>query len=102
MAFKTIVEDFGPVTFVRVYQGCIEKGKSYMNARTGKRLRFTKLVRIHANRRSDIDVAYPGDLCGVIGLDSVSGETYVEDTFRVALRKYRCPGACVAMVDRTE
>ncbi len=48
-------------------------------------MRFTKLVRIHANRRSDIDVAYPGDLCGVIGLDSVSGETYVEDTFRVAL-----------------
>lgn len=85
MAFKTLVEDFGPVTYIRVYQGQIVKGQTYVNARSGKRHRFAKLVRMHANRRTEIDVAEAGDLCGVIGLDSVLGDTYVADDFRVAL-----------------
>jgi elongation factor G len=85
MAFKTIIEDFGPVTFIRVYQGQIEKGKTYVNTRTGKRHRFPKLVRMHADRRTEIDVAHAGDLCGVIGLDSVLGDTYVAENYRVAL-----------------
>lgn len=85
MAFKTIVEDFGPVTFIRVYQGRVEKGQAYVNARTGKRHRFPKLVRMHANRRTEIDVAQAGDLCGVIGLDSVLGDTYVADNYPVVL-----------------
>jgi elongation factor G len=85
MAFKTIVEDFGPVTYLRVYQGQIEKGQTYVNARTGKRQRFPKLVRMHADRRTEIDMAEAGDICGVIGLDSVLGDTYVEDNYRVAL-----------------
>ncbi|MEQ1829473.1 MAG: elongation factor G [Pirellula sp.] len=85
MAFKTIVEDFGPVTYMRVYQGQIEKGQTYINARTGMRQRFPKLVRMHADRRTEIDVAEAGDICGVIGLDSVLGDTYVADKYRVAL-----------------
>ena len=85
MAFKTVVEDFGPVTYIRVYQGQIEKGNTYINARTGKRQRFPKLVRMHADRRTEIDVAKAGDILGVVGLDSVLGDTYVEDKLRVAL-----------------
>ncbi len=85
MAYKTIVEDFGPVTYVRVYQGQIVKGQTLINVRTGKRQRFVKLVRMHADRRTEIDSAEAGDLCGVIGLDSVLGETYTADSFKVAL-----------------
>jgi elongation factor G len=40
---------------------------------------------MHANRRTEIDIAVTGDLCGVIGLDSVLGDTYVADDYRVAL-----------------
>ena len=85
MAFKTIVEDFGPVTYIRVYQGQIEKGQTYINARTGKRQRLSKLVRMHADRRTEIEVAQAGDICGVVGLDSALGDTYVTDKYRVAL-----------------
>ncbi|MFO0939511.1 MAG: elongation factor G [Pirellulales bacterium] len=85
MAYKTVVEDFGPVTFIRVYQGRIEKGQTLINARSGKRQRFVKLVRMHADRRTEIESAEAGDLCGVIGLDSVLGETYSSDGFKVAL-----------------
>ena len=64
------------MTYIRVYQGQIEKGQTYINARTGNRQRFSKLVRLHADRRTEIDVADAGDICGVIGLDSV----FVPDT----------------------
>jgi elongation factor G len=85
MAFKTIVEDFGPVTYIRVYQGQIEKGQTYVNTRTGKRQRFPKLVLMHADRRSEIDIACAGEICGVVGLESALGDTYVVDNYRVAL-----------------
>lgn len=85
MAFKTIVEDFGPVTYIRVYQGQIEKGQAYVNTRTGKRQRFLKLVRMHADRRTEIDVACAGDICGVVGLESALGDTYVVDNYHVSL-----------------
>ena len=85
MAFKTLVEQFGPVTYIRVYQGKIEKGHTYINARTGKPQRFSKLVRMHANRRTEVDVAIAGDICGVVGLDCALGETFVTEDYRVAL-----------------
>ena len=48
MAFKTVVEKFGQLTFVRIYQGSLSKGETLVNVRTGKSIRFGRLVRIHA------------------------------------------------------
>ncbi|HBE71734.1 MAG TPA: elongation factor G [Planctomycetaceae bacterium] len=85
MAFKTLVEDYGPVTFIRVYQGAFSKGKTYTNSRTGERHRFSRLVRMHADRRTEIEIATAGDLCGVVGLDSALGDTYVAGNRRFAM-----------------
>ncbi|MBM4076323.1 MAG: GTP-binding protein, partial [Planctomycetes bacterium] len=49
MAFKTVVEQYGQLTYTRIYQGKIVKGESYFNTRTGKKVRFGRLVRMHAN-----------------------------------------------------
>ena len=51
MAFKTVVEKFGQLTFLRVYQGTLQKGNQVVNVRTGKPIRFGRLVRIHADKR---------------------------------------------------
>ena len=85
MAFKTAVESFGQLTFVRVYQGQIEKGETYTNARTGRRVRIGRMVRIHADQREDIDVANVGDIIGVIGLDCASGDTFLGRGIEVSL-----------------
>ncbi|MGC1273998.1 MAG: elongation factor G [Planctomycetaceae bacterium] len=76
MAFKTVMEQFGQLTYTRVYQGKIVKGDSYINTRTGQKTRFGRLVRMHSNDREDVDEAGPGDIIAVVGVDCASGDTF--------------------------
>lgn len=79
MAFKIVDDPFGQLTFMRVYQGTVTKGESYTNQRTGRKERFSRLVRMHANKREDIDGAMAGDIIAVMGIDCASGDTYATD-----------------------
>ncbi|HUG19636.1 MAG TPA: elongation factor G [Planctomycetaceae bacterium] len=85
MAFKTVVEQFGQLTYTRIYQGQIIKGNSYINARTGQKVRFGRLVRMHANEREDLDSAGPGDIIALVGVDCASGDTFLGDGINVTL-----------------
>ncbi len=76
MAFKTVMEQFGQLTYTRVYQGRVVKGESYVNTRTGQKVRFGRLVRMHANDREDVDFAGPGDIIAIVGVDCASGDTF--------------------------
>ncbi|MHB8969906.1 MAG: elongation factor G [Pirellulaceae bacterium] len=76
MAFKIVDDPYGQLTFVRIYQGRIEKGQMYYNQRTGKRDRFSRIVRMHADKRAEIEGAQAGDIVAVIGVDCASGDTY--------------------------
>jgi len=76
MAFKIVDDPYGQLTFVRIYQGRIEKGQTYFNQRTGKRDRFSRIVRMHADKREEIDQAEAGDIVAVMGIDCASGDTY--------------------------
>ena len=76
MAFKTVVEPFGQLTFLRVYQGTIRRGDTLMNARTGAAVRFRRLVQIHAGQRQETAEATAGDIVGVVGVDCASGDTF--------------------------
>ncbi|MCA9048599.1 MAG: elongation factor G, partial [Planctomycetaceae bacterium] len=85
MAFKTVVEAFGQLTYLRIYQGQIKKGQSYINARTGNSVRFGRLVRMHANDREDIDVGDAGDIIAVVGVDCASGDTFLAPGVEMSL-----------------
>ncbi len=76
MGFKIVEDPYGTLTFMRLYQGSIKKGDSYFNQRTGRKERFSRIVRMHADQREDIDTAHAGDIVAVLGLDSASGDTY--------------------------
>ena len=88
MAFKTVVEKFGQLTFVRIYQGSIRKGDQLVNVRTGKPVRLGRLARIHAGDRLDIDLAQAGDIVGVVGIDCFSGDTFVKPGLDVRLESF--------------
>lgn len=85
MAFKTVMEQFGQLTYFRIYQGKIVKGESYTNTRIGKVVRFGRLVRMHSNDREDIEDAGPGDIIAVVGVDCASGDTFCGDGASIAL-----------------
>jgi elongation factor G len=61
---------------MRIYQGKIEKGGTYINQRTSKKERFSRIVRMHSDKREEIDTAPAGDIVAVMGIDSASGDTY--------------------------
>jgi elongation factor G len=79
MAFKIVDDPFGQLTFMRLYQGRIQKGGTYVNQRTGRKERFSRIVRMHADKREDIDSAQAGDIVAVMGVDSASGDTYAAE-----------------------
>ncbi len=75
MIFKIADESFGQLSYVRVYQGRIVKGQQYRNARTNRMLRVGRIVRMHANDRSDINDAGPGDIIALLAVECASGDT---------------------------
>jgi elongation factor G len=76
MAFKIVDDEFGQLTFTRIYQGRVEKGGSYFNQRTGKKDRFSRIVKMHADKREEVDSAEAGDIVAIMGIDCASGDTY--------------------------
>ena len=79
MAFKIVDDEFGQLTFTRIYQGKVEKGGSYFNQRTGKKDRFSRIVKMHADKREEIDSAEAGDIVAIMGIDCASGDTYCSE-----------------------
>ncbi|MEM7517958.1 MAG: EF-Tu/IF-2/RF-3 family GTPase, partial [Planctomycetota bacterium] len=76
MGFKITDDEYGQLTYTRVYQGKIEKGGTYYNQRSHKKERFARLVRMHSDKREEIDSAEAGDIIAVMGIDCASGDTY--------------------------
>lgn len=97
MAFKTVVEQYGQLTYTRIYQGKIVKGESYVNTRTGKRVRFGRLVRMHANDREDVEFAEAGDIIAIVGVDCASGDTFCAEGTNYALESIYVPDAVIKL-----
>ncbi|TWT92067.1 elongation factor G [Stieleria varia] len=91
MAFKIVDDPFGQLTFMRIYQGTIEKGGTYVNQRTGRSERFSRIVRMHSNKREEVDKASAGDIVAVMGIDSASGDTYCLDRDQCTLESMFVP-----------
>ncbi|MEZ6118947.1 MAG: elongation factor G [Pirellulaceae bacterium] len=79
MAFKIVDDPYGQLTFTRIYQGSIKKGETYFNQRTGKKERFSRILRMHSDKREEIDTATAGDIVAIMGIDCASGDTYASE-----------------------
>ncbi len=76
MAFKIVEDPYGQLTYLRIYQGTINKGELYINQRTGRKDRFSRILRMHSDKREEIDSATAGDIVAIMGIDCASGDTY--------------------------
>ncbi len=97
MAYKLSDESFGQVTYARIYQGRLEKGKSYKVARTGAKKRVGRICRLHADKLEDVTVARAGDIVGIIGMDCVSGDTLCDLSINVSLESIHCPEPVISI-----
>jgi elongation factor G len=77
IAFKIATDPFvGSVTYVRIYSGKLETGQQVYNALKKKRERVNKIFQMHADKRTEIQEAYAGDIVAIAGLkETTTGET---------------------------
>ena len=98
MAFKTIAEQTGDLTFVRVYSGVLQKGAKLLNPRTGKHERISRLMKVHANKREMVDSCGAGEIAAVIGLkNTITGDTLCDNGQPIALDKITFPDTVISI-----
>ncbi len=99
LAFKLMNDGFvGKLVFMRVYSGSLSKGSVLYNPRTGKTERISRLLVMKANAREDIETAYSGDICAIVGArDVVTGDTLCTKGFDVRLEPPTFPEPVISM-----
>jgi len=99
LAFKLWSDPFvGKLVFIRVYSGCVKKGMTVYNPRTRKSERISRLLVIKADKREDIEEAYSGAICAIIGAkDIVTGDTLCEREHELRLEPPTFPEPVIAM-----
>jgi elongation factor G len=92
LAFKIATDPYGNLTYFRVYSGVLEKGTYLYNARTGRKERIGRILRMHANHREDIDWIGAGDIAAAVGLgDTRTGDTLCDEKTPIILETITFP-----------
>jgi len=93
LAFKIATDPFvGRLIFVRVYSGKITAGSYVLNTTTGEKERIGRIVRMHADKREEIDGVGAGDIAAVVGLKSTfTGHTLADPANPIVLESIEFP-----------
>ena len=106
LAFKTMHDPFsGQLTFIRLYSGTLKTGDQVYNPRTSRTERIGRLVRMHANKKEDIESADPGGIFAAIGLKNfTTGDTISDRNQPVLLENitFRDPVISLAIEPKTK
>lgn len=93
LAFKIVADPYvGKLTFIRVYSGVLKSGSYVYNTAKGIKERIGRIMLMHADSRTEIEEAYAGDICAIIGLkDTTTGETLANEKFPIMLESMEFP-----------
>jgi len=97
LAFKLEDGRFGQLTYLRVYSGTLQKGGELINARTGKKTKVGRLVRMHADEMEDITTASAGDIVAIFGVDCNSGDTFTDGTVELTMTSMHVPAPVISL-----
>jgi len=85
LAFKLEDGQYGQLTYIRVYQGCINKGDTLINSRDGKKFKAGRLIRMHSNQMEDVEAVPAGHIGAMFGIECASGDTFVSPQINYTL-----------------
>jgi len=99
LAFKLWTDPFvGKLVFFRVYTGEVKRGMALYNPRTRRSERVSRLVLMRAIDREEIEVAYAGDICALVGVkDVITGDTLCDEDFDIRLEPPSFPEPVISM-----
>lgn len=97
LAFKLEESNFGQLTYIRVYQGALRKGSNVFNARTDKRVKIPRIVRMHSNEMEDVTEVGAGEICAVFGIDCASGDTFTDGQLGYTMTSMYVPEPVISL-----
>ena len=99
LVFKIMTDPFvGQLAFLRVYSGFLETGSQALNATRQRKERIGRLLKMHANKREDIEAVYAGDIAAVVGLKNVStGDTICDPRAPIILESIEFPNPVISV-----
>jgi elongation factor G len=99
LVFKIMTDPFvGQLAFIRVYSGVLTSGDSVYNVAKGRKERIGRLVKMHANKREEIQEIRAGDICAAVGLKSVTtGDTICDENHPIVLESIDFPAPVIQL-----
>jgi len=98
LAFKVINDQFGTLTFTRIYSGVIKKGDTLQNVTRGKKERIGRIVEVQANATKEIDEVRAGDICAFVSLkETETGDSLTDPGHPVLLERMRFPDPVISV-----
>ncbi|HEY9132057.1 MAG TPA: elongation factor G [Dyella sp.] len=98
LAFKVINDQFGTLTFTRIYSGVIKKGDTLQNVTRGKKERIGRIVEVQANATKEIEEVRAGDICAFVSLkETETGDSLTDPAHPVLLERMRFPDPVISV-----
>lgn len=100
LAFKIMTDPFvGQLTYLRIYSGSVKLGEAVLNVGKNKKERLGRILRMHANKREEIEEAFAGDIVAVVGLRfTTTGDTICDQKAPILLERMTFPDPVISVV----
>jgi elongation factor G len=98
LAFKIVADPYGKLTYFRIYSGKLEKGSEIYNSTKDRKERVGRILRMHANQREDLEVAYAGDIVAGLGFkQTTTGDTLCDRANSIVLERMEFPEPVISV-----
>ena len=99
LVFKIMTDPYvGQLAFLRVYSGFLNSGSQVLNATRDRKERVGRLLKMHADKREDIEAVYAGDIAAAVGLKNVStGDTVCDPGAPIILESIEFPNPVISV-----
>jgi elongation factor G len=102
MAFKITDDQYGQLTYTRIYQGTLRKGDTAFNPRMNKKQRIGRIVRMHSASKEELETAVAGDIIAMVGVECASGDTYCAEELNVTMESIFVPEPVIELALKPE
>lgn len=97
LAFKLEEGRFGQLTYLRIYQGTLKRGNYIYNVNSTKKIKVSRLVRMHSNDMEEIEKVEAGGICALFGIECASGDTFTDGSVSYTMTSMFVPEPVISL-----